>query len=222
MINAKKSMSHLYYLVSFMTNFYFPKIVNKTQCKHLYLDNHTIQKIVEATGMLPVLTMPVVVCQLESPAPCYALCVAFCNMIFKQILAFSIFVLISGIDFHKELEKSLDKVLVNFEKDLANSKSHENHKVRRNADAGYFPKIRKKKQKVRTCQNMAGIIGGSNAFNFINFVAAVVTLVVNVNNNINNNNNNLNNINVNTNNANNANVNANNNGVNSVVVMPGR
>merc|ERR1719270_2027070 len=143
-------------------------------------------------------------------------------MIFKQTLVFSIFALISGIDFHKELEKSLDKVLVNFEKDLANSKSHENHKVRRNTDAGYFPKIRKKKQKVRTCQNMAGIIGGSNAFNFINFVAAVVTLVVNVNNNINNNNNNLNNINVNTNNANNANVNANNNGVNSVVVMPGR
>ena len=88
--------------------------------------------------------------------------------------------------------------------------------------AGRFPAIKKKQKKVRTCQNMAGILGGSNAFNFINFVAAVVTLVVNVNNNINNNNNNLNNVNVNTNNANNANANVNNNGVNSVVVMPGR
>lgn len=50
----------------------------------------------------------------------------------------------------------------------------------------------KKGKKVRTCQNMSGILGGSNAFNFLSFVAGVVTLIVNVNNNINNNNNNLN------------------------------
>ena len=67
-----------------------------------------------------------------------------------------------------------------------------------------------------------GILGGSNAFNFINFVAAVVTLVVNVNNNINNNNNNLNNIDLNTNNANNADANVNNQGANIVIAMPGR
>ena len=78
------------------------------------------------------------------------------------------------------------------------------------------------RQSVSIFPNLISIPGGSNAFNFINFVAAVVTLVVNVNNNINNNNNNLNNVNVNTNNANNANANVNNNGVNSVVVMPGR
>ena len=68
----------------------------------------------------------------------------------------------------------------------------------------------------------AGILGGSNAFNFINFVAAVVTLVVNINNNINNNNNNLNNVAVNTNNANNADANVNNAGANIVIAMPGR
>ena len=77
-------------------------------------------------------------------------------------------------------------------------------------------------QSMSIFSNLISIPGGSNAFNFINFVAAVVTLMVNVNNNINNNNNNLNNVNVNTNNANNANANVNNNGVNSVVVMPGR
>ncbi|XP_023327305.1 putative uncharacterized protein DDB_G0283223 [Eurytemora carolleeae] len=69
---------------------------------------------------------------------------------------------------------------------------------------------------------MAGILGGSNAFNFLNFVAGVVTIVVNVNNNINNNNNNLNNVNVNAQTANNANANVNNNGANVVVAMPGR
>ena len=68
----------------------------------------------------------------------------------------------------------------------------------------------------------SGILGGSNAFNFINFVAAVVTLVVNINNNINNNNNNLNNVAVNTNNANNADANVNNAGANIVIAMPGR
>jgi len=34
----------------------------------------------------------------------------------------------------------------------------------------------KKSTKVRTCQNMAGILGGANAFNFLSFVAGVITL----------------------------------------------
>ena len=114
-----------------------------------------------------------------------------------------------------ELERRLDTVFSSHTDQVLSSS-------RTPRQAGRFPTIKKKQKKVRTCQNMAGILGGSNAFNFINFVAAVVTLVVNVNNNINNNNNNLNNVNVNTNNANNANANVNNNGVNSVVVMPGR
>ena len=49
-----------------------------------------------------------------------------------------------------------------------------------------------KKKKLRTCANMNGILGGSNAFNYISFVLAILTLVINTNNNLNNNNNNLN------------------------------
>ena len=48
------------------------------------------------------------------------------------------------------------------------------HRQKRNSQ---FPKITRKKKKIRSCQNMAGILGGTNAFNFINFVAAVVTLI---------------------------------------------
>ena len=77
-----------------------------------------------------------------------------------------------------------------------------------------------KKKKLRTCANMNGILGGSNAFNYITFVMAVLTLVVNVNNNINNNNNNLNQANINTASNNNANANSNNNNANVVNVMP--
>ena len=77
-----------------------------------------------------------------------------------------------------------------------------------------------KKKKLRTCANMNGILGGSNAFNYVSFVMAVLTLVVNVNNNINNNNNNLNQANINTASNNNANANSNNNNANVVNVMP--
>ena len=49
-----------------------------------------------------------------------------------------------------------------------------------------------KKKKLRTCANMNGILGGSNALNYISFVLAILTLIVQTNNNINNNNNNLN------------------------------
>ena len=41
-----------------------------------------------------------------------------------------------------------------------------------------FPVMHVKKgKKKRTCQNMNGILGGSNAFNFLSFVAGVITLV---------------------------------------------
>ena len=77
-----------------------------------------------------------------------------------------------------------------------------------------------KKKKLRTCANMNGILGGSNAFNYVSFVLAILTLVVNTNNNINNNNNNLNQANLNTASNNNANANSNNNNANVVNVMP--
>jgi hypothetical protein len=34
----------------------------------------------------------------------------------------------------------------------------------------------KKTKKVRTCQNMSGVLGGANAFNFLSFVSGVITL----------------------------------------------
>ena len=77
-----------------------------------------------------------------------------------------------------------------------------------------------KKKKLRTCANMNGILGGSNAFNYVSFVLAILTLVVNTNNNINNNNNNLNQANLNTASNNNANANSNNNNANVINVMP--
>ena len=77
-----------------------------------------------------------------------------------------------------------------------------------------------KKKKLRTCANMNGILGGSNAFNTISFILAILTLVVNTNNNINNNNNNLNQANLNTASNNNANANSNNNNANVINVMP--
>ena len=98
----------------------------------------------------------------------------------------------------------------------------------------------KQGKKKRTCQNMNGVLGGSNAFNFLSFVAGVITLVslffalikinitsnnmqiVNVNNNVNNNNNNLNGVNGNANNNQNNNANVNNNAANIILTMPGR
>merc|ERR1712080_800585 len=77
-----------------------------------------------------------------------------------------------------------------------------------------------KKKKLRTCANMNGILGGSNAFNYISFVIGILTLIVNINNNINNNNNNLNQVNINTAINNNADANSNNNNANVINVMP--
>jgi len=106
-----------------------------------------------------------------------------------------------------------------FEKAMANVEDVDHvfsERVKRDMPTMYMGK----KKKMRTCANMNGILGGSNAFNYISFVMAVLTLVVNVNNNINNNNNNLNQANINTASNNNANANSNNNNANVVNVMP--
>lgn len=91
-----------------------------------------------------------------------------------------------------------------------------NERVKRDMPTMYMGK----KKKLRTCANMNGILGGSNAFNYVSFVVGILTLVVNVNNNINNNNNNLNQANINTASNNNANANSNNNNANVINVMP--
>jgi len=126
-----------------------------------------------------------------------------------------------------------------FEDLLASSLTHELHQIKQEYEAKYieiedqdvhqivkrsdFPVMHiKQGKKKRTCQNMNGVLGGSNAFNFLSFVAGVITLIVNVNNNVNNNNNNLNGVNGNANNNQNNNANVNNNAANVILVMPGR
>ena len=64
------------------------------------------------------------------------------------------------------------------------TKEHENKYVNINDEnilhlvkRSDFPTIHVKGTKKRTCQNMNGVLGGSNAFNFMSFVAGVITLV---------------------------------------------
>lgn len=112
------------------------------------------------------------------------------TLLLKLLLFLSLEVVLCDLlesqSYHLSLEQSLDEIYLLHYNQLNGIKESRDKR-----DSGYFPKIKRKQKKTRTCQNMAGIMGGSNAFNFINFVAAVVTLVVNINNNINNNNNNL-------------------------------
>ena len=100
--------------------------------------------------------------------------------------------------------------------DSARSRARRARRARRAMPTMYMDK----KKKMRTCANMNGILGGSNAFNYVSFVLAILTLVVNTNNNLNNNNNNLNQANLNTASNNNANANSNNNNANVINVMP--
>ncbi len=133
---------------------------------------------------------------------------------------------------------SLDIVVEDFENSLATQlaphlalvqSQHEAlelerlHSLAKRSSDHEFPVMQMKRgKKKRTCQNMDGVLGGSNAFNFLSFVAGVITLVVNVNNNVNNNNNNLNGINANVNSQENNNANANSNAANIILAMPGR
>ena len=92
------------------------------------------------------------------------------------------------------LQESLDVIYQDhLQRKMTQLKADEIPQLRERRNS-QFPKITRKKKKVRTCQNMAGIIGryrrwriflfyllwppgGTNAFNFINFVAAVVRLL---------------------------------------------
>ena len=75
---------------------------------------------------------------------------------------------------------------------------------------------------LRDCQDVRGMLGGSNAFHFLNLAAGILTLIVNINNNIQSNNLNTNSINANTNSQQNSNSNVNNNAANVIMVMPGK
>ena len=81
-----------------------------------------------------------------------------------------------------------------FEDLLVSSLTPELHRIQKEYEAKYieiddenihqlvkrsdFPVMHiKQGKKKRTCQNMNGVLGGSNAFNFLSFVAGVITLV---------------------------------------------
>ena len=140
-----------------------------------------------------------------------------------EVLRGENFLLSNGFDpLDKILQQHKDKWLRSederliFEEAMKFEELNINTRTKRDMPTMYMGK----KKKLRQCVNMNGILGGSNAFNYISFVVGILTLVVNVNNNINNNNNNLNQANINTASNNNANANSNNNNANIVNVMP--
>lgn len=88
-----------------------------------------------------------------------------------------------------EMDKILEADIVKWDNMFADEAGDNDDQSQRRGKSGFPTMYMNRKKKVRTCQNMKGMLGGANAFNFLSFVAGVVTLVVNVNNNINNNNN---------------------------------
>ena len=75
-----------------------------------------------------------------------------------------------------KLEIELQQIRSEYEKSyvVVSNESELHSLVKRND----FPVMHvKQSKKKRTCQNMNGILGGSNAFNFLSFVAGVITLV---------------------------------------------
>ena len=123
----------------------------------------------------------------------------------------------------KILEQQKDKLLQNEEERLIFEEAMKfeevdigiNSRTKRDMPTMYMGK----KKKLRQCVNMNGILGGSNAFNYVSFVIGILTLVVNVNNNINNNNNNNVDINYNTINQDSNNVISNSENMNMVMAM---
>ena len=74
-----------------------------------------------------------------------------------------------------KLEIELQQIRTEYEKSytVVSNESELHSLVKRND----FPVMHvKQSKKKRTCQNMNGILGGSNAFNFLSFVAGVITL----------------------------------------------
>ena len=71
-----------------------------------------------------------------------------------------------------QLETEMFQITQQYEQKYINSEEAIKHLQKRS-----FPTLNVKGTKKRTCQNMNGILGGSNAFNFMSFVAGVITLV---------------------------------------------
>ena len=71
-----------------------------------------------------------------------------------------------------QLETEMFQITQKYEQKYIDSEEAIKHLEKRS-----FPTLNVKGTKKRTCQNMNGILGGSNAFNFMSFVAGVITLV---------------------------------------------
>ena len=71
-----------------------------------------------------------------------------------------------------QLETEMFQITQQYEQKYIDSEEAIKHLEKRS-----FPTLNVKGTKKRTCQNMNGILGGSNAFNFMSFVAGVITLV---------------------------------------------
>ena len=61
-----------------------------------------------------------------------------------------------------QLDQSLNKIFSEHAKQISAADFREAR------DSNYFPKIKKKRKKIRTCQNMAGILGAAASQN-VNF-----------------------------------------------------
>ena len=65
-----------------------------------------------------------------------------------------------SLEFIAQLDQSLDQIFSEHAKQISASEFRESR------DSNYFPKIKKKRKKIRTCQNMAGILGAASQCQF--------------------------------------------------------
>ena len=73
------------------------------------------------------------------------------------------------------LPLKLEEIQHEFKSKYVELEDQDIHQIVKRSD---FPVMHvKQSKKKRTCQNMNGILGGSNAFNFLSFVAGGITLV---------------------------------------------
>ena len=61
-----------------------------------------------------------------------------------------------SLEFIAQLDQSLERIFSEHAKQISAPD------LREARDSNYFPKIKKKRKKIRTCQNMAGILGAAS------------------------------------------------------------
>lgn len=65
-----------------------------------------------------------------------------------------------SLEFIAQLDQSLERIFSEHAKQISAADFREAR------DSNYFPKIKKKRKKIRTCQNMAGILGAASQCQF--------------------------------------------------------